>query len=172
MSQNDPSAGYNPYAPPSRDADRPMGQYDDEEQVQILAERGTRWGARMIDTLLWVGAGIPGAIVYFTTKEDGSLALFILCLAVLVYQWYLISNTGQTLGKKWLGIKIVKMDGSEVNFVSGVILREWVLVAVSFIPFIGRFISLIDSVMIFGQQRRCLHDNIAGTKVILALPKI
>jgi hypothetical protein len=25
-----------------------------------------------------------------------------------------------------------------------------------------------DAVMIFGEERRCLHDQIAGTKVILA----
>ena len=65
-----------------------------------------------------------------------------------------------------LGMKIVKTDGSDVNFVSGVILRSWVTGALSNIPFIGGIIGLVDALMIFGEEHRCLHDHIAGTKVI------
>jgi uncharacterized RDD family membrane protein YckC len=68
-----------------------------------------------------------------------------------------------------MGIKIVKMDGSPCGFVSGVLLREIVLSGAGFIPFIGKVIGLVDAVMIFGDQRRCLHDQLAGTKVVLTL---
>ena len=36
------------------------------------------------------------------------------------------------------------------------------------VPFIGGFYSIIDSLMIFGEQRRCIHDYIADTIVIRA----
>jgi uncharacterized RDD family membrane protein YckC len=83
-----------------------------------------------------------------------------------------VSTTGQTLAKKWMGIKVVKTDGSPVNFVSGVLLREWILMGASAIPYIGSVVGIVDAVMIFNQARRCLHDQIAGTKVILAMPSI
>jgi hypothetical protein len=34
------------------------------------------------------------------------------------------------------------------------------------IPFIGNFVNLADALFIFGEEHRCLHDHIAGTKVI------
>ncbi|MFS8069935.1 MAG: RDD family protein [Byssovorax sp.] len=80
-----------------------------------------------------------------------------------------MSTTGQTLAKRWMGIKVVKMDGSPCGFVHGVLLREFILSGLSLIPYIGTMIGLADAVMIFGDQRRCMHDHIAGTKVVLAL---
>jgi hypothetical protein len=42
--------------------------------------------------------------------------------------------------------------------------------AASFIPcYIGTVTGLGNAVMIFGEQRRCLHDQLAGTQVVLAL---
>ena len=51
----------------------------------------------------------------------------LMVLAFMGYQWYLISTTGQSLAKRWMGIKIVRIDGTPVNFVNGVILRSWVM---------------------------------------------
>jgi len=53
-------------------------------------------------------------------------------------------------------------------FVHGVLLRQWVMGLLNAIPFIGNIIALVDPLMIFGDERRCLHDHIAGTKVIVA----
>ena len=90
-----------------------------------------------------------------------------------IYQWYLISTTGQSLAKKWFRIRIVKTDNTGVDFVSGVLLREWVLGFVAgaingVIPSAGSIVSLVDALMIFGSERRCLHDVIASTKVVIA----
>jgi uncharacterized RDD family membrane protein YckC len=78
-----------------------------------------------------------------------------------------VATTGQSLGKKWLGIKIVKMDGTEVDLVSGVILRSWVIGGCTYIPYVGSCVWLLDALWIFGQEQRCLHDHIANTKVIV-----
>ena len=99
----------------------------------------------------------------------GVAALMVLMvLAFMGYQWYLIATTGQTLAKRWLGIKIVRVDGTPLGFVNGVILRSWVLGLLGNIPIVGPLVSLVNPLMIFGEERRCLHDQIAGTRVIVA----
>jgi uncharacterized RDD family membrane protein YckC len=163
---NDPNGDFNPYAPPTAVAD--TSSLDDED-ILIPAERGTRWWARFVDQLLWIAAAAPAAYVVLVMKEQFGWILSLLFFAVMGYQWYLISTTGQTLAKKWMGIKVVKMDGSPCGFVSGVLLREVAFFGAGAIPYVGKAIGLIDSLMIFGEPRRCLHDQLAGTKVVLAL---
>jgi uncharacterized RDD family membrane protein YckC len=90
-------------------------------------------------------------------------------LPIAIYQWTLIARTGQTIGKKWMRIRIVKVDGSSVGFGDGVALRDWVMRGVGFIPCVGGIISLVGILMIFSDGHRCLHDQIAGTKVIKTL---
>jgi uncharacterized RDD family membrane protein YckC len=34
------------------------------------------------------------------------------------------------------------------------------------IPVVGRLINLVDPLLIFGKERRCLHDLIADTIVV------
>jgi hypothetical protein len=36
------------------------------------------------------------------------------------------------------------------------------------IPGVGRWMPLIEILFIFGEERRCVHDLIAGTKVVIA----
>ena len=60
----------------------------------------------------------------------------------------------------------IKVDGQDVNFVSGVVMRSWVPGFISAIPLVGMLFWLIDPLVIFGEERRCVHDVMAGTKVI------
>jgi uncharacterized RDD family membrane protein YckC len=160
-------AGFNPYAPPSAQSEygygNPNPHAHDEE---ILADRGTRLGAQLLDGVLAVAAGAVGAIPGVALgMEAAVVGAVVAVIALSFYQWYLISTTGQSLSKKWLGIKIVRVDGTELGFLYGVFLRIWVIQAVS--ALIG-LVGLVDALMIFGDERRCLHDHIAGTKVIVA----
>ena len=156
---------------------------------QVLADRGTRFGAALLDGLLAMACAVPGAALMFFQAFNsashrhgradafdpadlvgGVLLMMALALPLAIYQWYLISKSGQTLGKRWTGIKIVKLDGSPVDFVSGVVMRVWIVAAIGLVPYVGSCVSLVDPLMIFGDERRCLHDLIAGTKVIVAMP--
>jgi uncharacterized RDD family membrane protein YckC len=148
-----------------------------------LAERGERLSARVVDDLIAIGAATPGLFIAFVTVlrgtpsgEDplpphvieGILFGFVAFVGVTIYQWYLIATRGQTIGKRMLKLRVVKTDGRAVGFVDGVILREWVITAVTSLPFIGFVAALADGLMIFGAERRCLHDLIATTKVVRA----
>jgi uncharacterized RDD family membrane protein YckC len=179
----------NPYAPPLAELEaQPLGQ-----PTAMLASRSSRLGASLLDGLLYASAmmvaGIGAALATFASKRSlasnapadptpgaglppaaivmmvvGGLAL----LALWIYQAYRVSTTGQTLGKKWLAIRIVKIDDTPVNFVTAVLLRGILPWFLGIIPYLGFVFSLTDTLFIFGEQRRCLHDLLAGTKVVTA----
>jgi len=139
-----------------------------------LATRWSRLGARLLDGLIVMLGATPGAAMYVLNGSKLEMTPIMLIavgvLGISIYQWVRVVQSGQTLGKRALNIKVVKNDGSPVGFVDGIILREWVVAFMGVIPFIGRFIQLIDWLMIFGADQRCLHDQIAKTKVIAVLP--
>jgi uncharacterized RDD family membrane protein YckC len=159
----------------------------------MLASRSSRLGASLLDVLLYVVpvmlAGMGAAFATFAMKKSfdsntapnstpgaglppaaiGVAVVGVLAIIALwTFQAYRVSTTGQTLGKKWLAIRIVKMDDTPVNFVSGVLLRGILPWFLGIIPYLGFIFSLTDSLFIFGEQRRCLHDLLAGTKVVTA----
>jgi uncharacterized RDD family membrane protein YckC len=92
---------------------------------------------------------------------------FITALIYAIVNWVLISTSGQSVGKKLVGTRIVKFDtGALPGFLYGVVLRIWVMGLIS--ACIGACAVILDGAIIFGQERRCLHDYIASTKVIVA----
>ena len=54
---------------------------------------------------------------------------------------------------------------------SVVLKRNVSMQVLAMIPIVGNFIALIDALMIFRASRKCLHDDIAGTKVIVYQPR-
>ena len=75
----------------------------------------------------------------------------------------MLINDGQTLGKKVLRIRIVKMDtGENGGFVPNVLLRTVVNILLIIIP----FYVVVDILFIFRGDRRCIHDMMAGTHVV------
>lgn len=174
MQQSGPS--FNPYAPPQADVTRGPGLVTDEYE---LAGRGMRLAGAIIDGL---PAGIYLAILlyYILSAIEDSLGRQhleeillgigiggLLLLAFQIFQWYLVATTGQSLAKRWLGMQIVRLDGALPGFLHGVVLRSWIVLAIAYIPYLGQLVALVDVLMIFGEERRCLHDHIAGTRVIV-----
>ena len=159
----------NPYAAPSSDpgawGGMGMGMND-----AILASPGSRLAGALLDGLVYVVGMIP--FFMFAGMSGGGdegfgMLLLIVPLVFLVgLQWYLISTSGQSVAKRMLGMKIVKVTGDDVDFVSGVIMRSWVPAFIGAIPLVGHIFSIVDPLFIFGDEHQCLHDRIAGTKVI------
>jgi uncharacterized RDD family membrane protein YckC len=74
---------------------------------------------------------------------------------------------GQTVGKRLLGIRIVRVqDDANPGFVHAVLLRSVVPIIIRAIPMFGLGFWLVDVGCIFRTDKRCLHDLIAGTKVV------
>lgn len=167
-----PSPESNPYAAPTHDGGIPSATSDPYVDGLILASPGSRLWAHFMDGLVMIPFGLLGFGLAWATEilhksiYMGMALIYLPVLTMLAYQWYLVSTTGQTLGKGWAGIKIVKMDGTDVDFVSGVLVRSWAMAAIGLVPFLGAIAQLVNPFLVFAQDRRCLHDHLAGTQVI------
>ncbi|OUY06106.1 RDD family protein [Acinetobacter populi] len=86
-------------------------------------------------------------------------------LAMLVLQAILLHKTGQSIGKKVLGIQIVDATTKvPVNITRSFLLRSICFIILNY--FITPIFSLIDWVFAFGKKRQALHDRLARTVVI------
>jgi uncharacterized RDD family membrane protein YckC len=136
--------------------------------VPELGDRGDRLLAHMVDNFILVvpafGAGILGAIF---SENDGVVGFVVILavlatLGVLVYQMYL-AQYGQSIGKRMRRLRVVRNDGSPVSLGRILLLRNFVPAIIG--SFCGLF-GIIDALTIFSNERRCLHDLLADTKVV------
>ncbi len=158
----------NPYAAPA-------ARVVDEARAELVkSSRLVRLGAVLLDSAVIVVPAILIAIAMpgLGVKQSGlgaEIALGALGLGVIaffIYQLYLLYANGQTLGKKLLGIKIVRSDGSRAGFWRIVLLRYLVPGVIGAIPFVGFLFGLADPLFIFGEEKRCIHDLFADTIVV------
>ena len=119
-----------------------------------------RLGANLLDGLI---IGIPLSVISFLIVGDWgetpitSLGNLVYTLVVPVV-WY-----GYTVGKKILGIRIVKMDGSKLGY--GAMLMRVIVAGLVYAITFG--IGVIVSAFMVGlrEDKRAIHDFIAGTYV-------
>jgi uncharacterized RDD family membrane protein YckC len=133
----------------------------------------------------------------WNTKGVGALvAAEAVLVGLLVLQSYFAARRGQTLGMRLFGVKAVRLDGRPVDFLRGVLLRGWLIAAIPLgvaaaltRPFrFGAFLTnlvdtkvllaaaaaiVLDVVLMFvTENRRALHDYVAGTKVVATEPDL
>jgi uncharacterized RDD family membrane protein YckC len=86
-------------------------------------------------------------------------------IIVVVYFSFIPALTkGQTIGKRLVGIKVVKEDGSEGNF-SIYFLRE--IIGRILFDFTSLGVSIIVSTfLLLGKKRKTIYDTLAKTKVV------
>ena len=89
-------------------------------------------------------------------------------LLTIAIQVWCLHAYGGTLAKKILGLRIVRTDGSRATAVRLIFGRGTAALVPAMIPLLGMLWFLIDSLMIFRESRRCLHDEIADTIVVTA----
>ena len=165
------SMPYNPYLPPES-----MVHDQAEEQIELesltLASRGSRFVARFIDNLV---TGVPITLLTMGISDDPNepvtvttfmVVLLVLVLLVIALQLFLLVRDSQSIGKKLMRTKIVRTDGSRAGGARLIFMRELSFQLVGAIPTFGPFINLISVCLIFGEQKRCGHDYVAGTKVV------
>lgn len=171
----DPS---NPYASPPQ-----LAEFGAADIAMVsggfhdLADLSTRFVGGLIDTGIYFIAACLGLLAAFAIAEMQSvrideleglllpIAVMTPVVPVLIAQWVLISTTAQSFGKRAMNMRIVRhSDGAPIGFVRGVLLRS--IVSRVLMRLMCRLGSLIDVLVIFTSDRRCLHDYIAGTVVV------
>ena len=148
------------------------------DEPNQLASRGKRLAAAVVDIFIFfplvilvaqplglINISEPGEMEGFNLEQ--SIKLFIIGQVLfLLVQGYLLHNQGQTIGKKLLKIRIVCLDDKLFGIGQLYFVRYLTFSLIAQIPIIGALIGIINILFIFGQDRRCLHDRLAGTKVI------
>jgi uncharacterized RDD family membrane protein YckC len=131
----------------------------------------------------------------FTTFGFGMFTCaLILFVGTFALQTYLAAHRGSSIGKRLVGLAVVREDGSPVDFVHGVLLRSWlpgaaVLALAAYLtrPFstgamFARLLTYGPSAFAFGlvalgvatlsrdRDARGFHDKLGGTKVVETEP--
>lgn len=157
------------------------------EDQTILAGRADRLMAAIVDGVILVclifGVFFLVGMVsdfsftddYFLPAAEDQLDLTITIISLIVAQvsfvlvnGHLLLKNGQTIGKKMVGIRIIGQQGELPGLERLWLARNTVPAALNMVPVLGTFFSIVNVLFIFGPERRCLHDHIAGTRVIKA----
>lgn len=176
---------YNPFAVSAEMSGMdPAGETGDP-----LAGRMARLGAAIVDGILMLIIIVPvqfasGYITRTSQNQASVIEQLLMALVgigtMLLLNGYLLAKRGQTLGKIAAGVQIVDYQtGHLLPFLRVYVYRYlWnlpLVVLAAVIPgtaddIVVNLVILIGVLMIFGAERRCLHDYIAGSKVVVFKP--
>ena len=161
----------NVYAPPESELEIPLDE-------PPLAGRWARFWGAIIDGLIGMAIAFPA--MFLTGYWDRAMAQQVTMLETLLYgvfgfvmfavlHGYLLAKNGQTIGKKLVGTRIVSTVSNQVLPFWKVLFVRYLPISVAAnIPLAGGLLVIIDDLFIFRNNKRCVHDLIAGTKVIKA----
>ena len=167
---------HNPYAPPTASLERPAEE-SPEARVQLAGRWARLWGA-LIDSVLGLVITLP--VMFATGFWERAMAqtvsfgetvlLGVVSLVIfLAIHGYLLANHGQTIGKRLARTRIVSVKTGEILSLWEVFGLRYLPISVAGqIPVVGQFLVLVDTLFIFRNDKRCIHDLIAGTRVVEA----
>lgn len=160
----------NPYASPSSDV------VPDEPRTEVLASRWLRLFGAIIDgAIAWI---VWFPLLFFTDYwarmqtgvmplNDSVIFAVLGFIIFVVIHGYLLANRGQTVGKFLLGMRIVSYEDDRLLLLGKLLgLRYLPMNLITLIPFVGQFLGLVNALWIFTEEKRCIHDYLAGTKVV------
>lgn len=131
-----------------------------------LASRTSRFGAQLVDAIFLMSAWFVMDIQVYDKESSWVWAALGTQLLVLCAQLIpMVLTRGQTIGKMAIGVKVVALDGScpTVMRLVGRTLFAWfaALPTIVTVP-----LGLVDVALILRDDKRCLHDLLASTKVV------
>jgi uncharacterized RDD family membrane protein YckC len=172
----------NPYAPP-----RSVVQDIAVSDLVILAGRGARLVAFILDGIIAVVLIYVPLVIstYFNERTPdfnphpyyGAMVgrgSWLPLLGFGVWAWLtvmFVARNGQSIGKKIIGIKVVRTDGSKASLGRIFWLRNVLSAAfnsLSVLVLVPPLYGIVDTLFIFGSTRQCVHDKIADTIVVEA----
>lgn len=147
-----------------------------------LASIGRRFGAMFLDgvflgiplflmtMIVMFAVLIPGGMLEAGTAENPLVGFQLIVqlimmgfgmVAGVLYQGIQLARSGQTFGRRILGIKVVSPDGGDIR-PRQAWTRAIVQQAFGFLSCLG----IIDYLTAFGAERTCIHDMAAKTRVV------
>ena len=149
------------------------------EATQEFASRWKRLAAALLDACVGIVVTFPVMMalgVFQQIREGQQMSVgqqvfffFFGLVMLLAVHGYFLATYGQTVGKRLIGTRIVSYaDGQILPLAKVFDLRYLPLSIVAQIPIIGGVFAVVDILFILGQEKRCVHDLVAGTKVVNA----
>ena len=167
---------HNPYSAPEAPVEIELAPAD-----LRLGSRWARLGAALVDWIIAIVVNFPvlylvgyahveGYRVRWSPSSFGmSVAAFAIALAMFaLVQGYPLAKSGQSWGKRLLGLRIVDLEGRQPGLAVLLFKRYAATRVVGLIPFVGPMYLVADELFIFSADKRCLHDLIADTRVVVA----
>ena len=161
--------------PPKRRPRRPTPPtVGDPATTDRLATIGQRFLARLLDALI---IGVPAFVLVLSTSDVDEVrrtvstplwAQLAATAMSAVYEVVLIRQRGQTIGKRVLGIEVVRVtDGRHPDWTASIV-RYLLPLLPALVPIPGVFLlsPVIYLVAILDPLRRGWHDRAAGTLVV------
>lgn len=167
----------NRYQPPNATVADVAGDADE------LASRWARLGGAIVDGLIILAVMIPlmvatgyweramaaatsgGEPAFMDQLEMAGLGL----LVQLAINGYLLNKYGQTVGKRVAGTRIVSIEDNRILPLWRVfVIRILSVGIISQVPVVGPIFAIVNVLFVFRADKRCIHDLMAGTKVVKA----
>jgi uncharacterized RDD family membrane protein YckC len=181
-----------PYYPPAGGWQQPPAVFAGLE----LASWGSRAGASVLDALvvsaIWILLTVPGIVLLAATSSGvaGGVVIGLGLLAgvviAILYGAFFMQrdgeHNGQTPGKQWVGIRVVRVHGEPMGW-GWSLLREVVLKGLAlgmastiasgltfFLLGIGGIAPYLADYLwpLWDDQNRAIHDMVAETRVVRA----
>lgn len=150
-----------------------------------LASWGSRVGATLLDALVLTVLSLlliaPGTVLVIV-QNGGAIGIVLVVLGVLgaivvslLYASFVMrrhgEHNGQTLGKQWVGIRVIRVGEGPFDWGSA-LLRELVVKNLLF-GVVGGFFASIPTLLdvlwpLWDDENRALHDMLVNTRVIRA----
>lgn len=166
----------------------PPGAFAEQAKIERgphrLADWGPRVGASLIDGLIIsaifavIFVPLLAAFPFLSDSTGGIIGLvlaglggiFIFCVALALYAPILLVKwDGQTVGKRAVGIRVIKADGEKLDFVEAFV-REGIikgLLVLLIAMFTFALVPLVNYLWpLWDDENRCLHDFLCNTRVV------
>ena len=148
-----------------------------EETEQVLASRWDRLFAWLIDCAIIIAFSLPTAWLFGVFDFDDATQVPITIVAaqtIISYgfffaiNWPPLKENAQTWGKRVMNIKVVGEDGETLPINDLIFKRYAFQFGIGLIPVAGEILTTVDSLFIFTEYKKCLHDHIAKSTVVNA----
>ena len=135
----------------------------------LPASRWQRLCAHLLDTMavlspLGLGVVANESLTYNGQSSGEFFVAFGTAITLLAglgnLGWFV--KTGQTMGKRLIGIEVVSLYDQPVSG-TALLFRSLAALLLSMVG----VLNLVDPLLIFGSERRTLHDRLVGTRVVV-----